>query len=108
MENESQSVFIEYFGSSPYIRALDFLIQGQAFDYSMTEIARGAGVGWGAFTKIWAYLLAKEMIIQTRTIGNAKLFTLNKKNPVVKKILQIDMDLTKAATHIAFEKEQAA
>ncbi len=105
MENESRSVFVEYFGSSPHIRVLDFLIQGQAFDYSMTEIARGACVGWGAFTKVWVYLLEKEIIVQTRTIGNAKLFTLNKKNPVVKKILQIDVDLTRAATHIAFEEQ---
>ncbi|MBS3092358.1 hypothetical protein J4466_02975 [Candidatus Pacearchaeota archaeon] len=40
-----ESIFREYFGDSPYIRILDFLIQGQDFDYSMTEIARKSGVG---------------------------------------------------------------
>ncbi len=99
MEQESKSVFIEYFGSSPYIKVLDFLIQGQEFDYSMTEIARGAEVGWSAFINIWKQLLTKQIILPTRTIGNAKLFKLNKQNPFVKKIIKLDWELTKLETN---------
>ena len=84
MEKEIQeipaSVFVEYFGASPYIKVLDFLLDGQEFDYAMTEVARGAGVGWSAFTKIWKKLLEKNIIVPTRIIGNAKLFKLNKKS----------------------------
>lgn len=105
MEEESKSVFIEYFGDSPYIRILDFLIQGHMFDYSMTEIARGAGVGWGTFTKIWASLLEKKIIVQTRTIGNAKLFKLNLENPIVQKLVKFDWELTKLATEIETAQE---
>ena len=97
MENE-QSIFVEHFGSSPYIKVLDFLIQGQEFDYGMTEIARGAGVGWSAFTRVWEKLLNKELVIQTRTIGNAKLFKLNKKNEFIKKLIKFDWELTKNET----------
>lgn len=98
MEEESQSIFVEYFGSSPYIKVLDFLIQGQEFDYSMTEVARGAGVGWSAFTRIWQKLLEKGIIVPTRTIGNAKLFKLNKKNPPVAKLIKFDLELAKIET----------
>ena len=105
MENEEeQSVFVEYFGSSPYIKVLDFLIQGQDFDYGMTEVARGARVGWSAFTKVWGALLERKIIIQTRAIGNAKLFTLNRKNPIVKKIIQFDWELTKLASENALKE----
>jgi len=97
-QRESQSIFVEYFGSSPYVKVLDFLIQGQEFDYSMTEIARGAEVGWSAFTRIWEKLLEKEIILPTRTIGNAKLFKLNKKNPFVIKLIKFDLELTKIET----------
>src|SRR4030042_2131603 len=92
---EEKSIFVEYLGSSPYIKVLDFLIQGQEFDYSMTEVARGAGVGWSAFTKIWELLLEKEIIIPTRIIGNAKLFKLNKRNPFVARLIKFDWELTK-------------
>ncbi len=95
---EEQSIFVEYLGNSPYIKVLDFLIEGQMFDYSMTEVARGAGVGWSAFTAIWEKLLTKNIIIPTRTIGNAKLFKLDKKNPFVEKLIKLDLELTKIET----------
>ncbi len=108
MEEESKSVFVEYFGNSPYIRVLDFLIAGQVFDYSMTEIARGAGVGWSAFTKIWIHLLKKRLIVQTRTIGNAKLFRLNKENPIVQKLIKIDWEITKLTTDEMLKEQEVS
>ena len=92
---ETKSVFLEYFGSSPYMKILDFLIQGQDFDYSMTEIAKGAEVGWSAFTNIWKQMLEKKIISQTRTIGNAKLFKLNRENHFVEGLIKLDWKLTK-------------
>ena len=108
MEHENEqdpvSIFVEYFGSSPYVKVLDFLIQGQEFDYGMTGVARGARVGWSAFTRIWEQLLKKEIIIPTRTIGNAKLFKLNKKNPFVQKLIIFDWELTKLETEKLHKK----
>jgi|SRR3989344_6963571 len=107
MEQESEeekSIFVEYFGSSPYVKVLDFLMQGQEFDYGMTEVARGAGVGWSAFTRIWGELLNKQIIVPTRTIGNAKLFKLNKKNPFVTKLIKFDWELTKLETEKLLKK----
>jgi len=98
MEEENNSIFVEYFGSSPYVKVLDFLLQGQEFDYSMTEVARGAGVGWSDFTVIWKKLLDKQIIVPTREIGNAKLFKLNKNNLFVKKLIKFDWELTKLET----------
>lgn len=95
---EEESVFVEYFGSSPYIKVLDFLIQGQDFDYSMTEVARGAGVGWSSFTNVWNKLSDKNIITATREIGNAKLFKLNKENPFVKMLIRLDIELTNVET----------
>ena len=98
-EEESESIFVEYFGGSPYIKILDFLIQGQEFDYSMTEAARGAKVGWSSFIKIWDKLLSKNIIVPTRNIGNAKLFRLNKENDFVQKLIKLDWELTKFETN---------
>jgi len=95
---EEKSIFVEYFGNTPYIKILDFLIQGQEFDYNMTDVARGAGVGWSAFTRIWKEFLDKKIIVPTREIGNAKLFKLNKENLFVKKLIKFDFELTKLET----------
>ena len=104
-ETKEKSIFVEYFGDSPQIKILDFLIEGTDFDYSMTEVARGAQVGWSAFTKVWHQLLEKNIIVSTRTIGNAKLFRLNKENSAVKKLIKLDWEITKFETEKLFEKE---
>jgi len=89
------SIFEEYLGDSPYLRVLDFLIEGREFDYSMTEVARGAKVGWSVFTKIWKQLFDRKLIVKTREIGNAKLFKLNKENLAVQKLIKFDSELIK-------------
>ena len=103
---EEQSVFIEYFGTSPLMKVLDFLIEGKDFDYSMTEIARKSGVGWSSFNRVWQHLLNKDIVVRTRTIGNAKLFQLNTKNPWVKELIRIDKLITKIETEKMFSQKE--
>ena len=95
---EEKSVFVEYFGDYPLVRVLDFLLEGRNMDYSMTEIAGQSRVGWSVFTRVWTRLLEKNIIMQTRVIGNAKLFKLNKENIFVKKLIKFDLELTKLET----------
>ena len=102
---EEKSVFAEYFGDYPLIRVLDFLIEGREMDYSMTEIAKDSGVGWTAFSGIWAQLTKKEIVVFTRKIGNAKLFRLNTKNPWVKELIRMDNVITKLETEKFLSKE---
>jgi predicted DNA-binding protein YlxM (UPF0122 family) len=95
---EDKSVFVEYFGDYPLIRVLDFLIEGRDMDYSMTEIAKNSGVGWTAFSELWPKLVGKEIVVQTRKIGNAKLFKLNSKNAWVQELVKMDKIITKLET----------
>ena len=106
--NEERSIFVEYFGSSPLIKVLDFLIEGRMFDYSMTEIARKSGVGWSSFTRVWKNLIEKNIVMQTRVIGNAKLFKLNAENPWVKELIRMDKVITKLETDKLLSKKVVA
>ncbi len=101
---QEKSIFIEYFGNSPMIKVLDFLITARDFDYSMTEIARNSGVGWSAFSVIFKKLLEKNLIKPTRIIGNAKMFKLNTENPAVQKLIKLDKELTKLETKKMFSE----
>ncbi len=91
-------IFVEYFGDSPLVRIMNFLILGKNFDYSMTEIAEGAGVGWTSFTRAWKRLLEKKVIIPTQNIGKAKLFKLNTADSTIKKLVQLHWELLKTET----------
>ena len=106
MTMEEKSVFVEYFGDYPLIRVLDFLIEGREMDYSMTEIAKNAGVGWTAFLALWPQLVEKEIVILTRKVGNAKLYKLNTKNPWVKELIKMDFIITKLETEKLLSKKE--
>jgi len=106
ISNEGNSIFIEHFGDYPKIRVLDFLIESEDLDYSMTEIMKNSNVGWTSFKGIWKNLLKNKVIIPTRKIGNAKLFKLNTENEFVKKLVEIDRKITKEETDKLFSKEK--
>ena len=101
-----ESIFVEYFGNSPLVRIMNFLILGKDFDYAMTEIGEGAGVGWTSFQRAWKLLLKNEAIIPTRVIGKAKLFKLNTENPTIKKIIKLHWEILKAETSKSLNEEK--
>lgn len=104
MSNES--IFEEYFGRSPTIKILNFLILGKDFDYSMTEIAEGAGVGWTSFSGVWKNLQKKNIVKHTRDIGRAKLYKLNTEDPAVKHLVKAHWDIIKTETNKLLTKEK--
>ncbi len=103
---ENESIFVDYFGDTPLVRIMNFLILGKDFDYSMTEIAEGAGVGWTSFTRAWNTLLEKSAVVHTRDIGKAKLFKLNTNDPTMKKIVRLHWEILKAETNKHLSKRE--
>lgn len=92
--NEKTS-FAIIFGGAPIVRVLDFLIDNQEFDYSLTEIAHKAEVGWTTLHQFWKDLVKLQIVRKTRRIGRAEMYKLNIENPLVKKIIEIDMLVSK-------------
>lgn len=85
-----KSLFIELFGDSPTIRILDFLLTERELDFSISDMARNAGIGRATLYRIWEQLIKNEIILPTRIIGKSKLYKLNIKNPKINKLIEID------------------
>jgi len=85
-----KSLFIEFMGDSPVVRVIDYLLTERDLDFSITDIANNAGIGRATLYRIWDNLIKNNIIIPTRVIGKAKLFKLNKENPKIKKLIEID------------------
>jgi len=83
------TIFRQALGDSPVIRVLDFLIEGRGLDYSLSDIAENANIGWTTLHRIWDNLLRLKIVKPTRQIGRAKLFKLNEDNPAVKKLIKL-------------------
>ena len=84
-----ETIFTKTIGNTPKIKVLEFLIEGRELDYSVSDIAEGAGIGRTTLFRIWEDLISSKIIIPTREIGNAKLFKLNQNNHFVKKIIEL-------------------
>ena len=85
-----KSLFIEFMGDSPTIRILDYLLTERELDFSITDMAENSRIGRATLYRIWDKLIENKIIVHTRDIGRAKLFKLNKENPKIKKIIEID------------------
>lgn len=86
-----ESLFIRELGiKSPMLKVLDFLMDNESFDYSKTEIAEGTNLSRATLFKVWSKLEALDLIKATREVGRAKMYKLNKGNPIVKKLMELD------------------
>lgn len=86
-----ESLFIRELGiKSPMLKVLDFLMDNESFDYSKTDIAEGTGLSRATLFKAWPKLEALDLITATRSVGQAKMYKLNKQNPIVKKLMELD------------------
>ena len=72
------------------LKVLDFLMDNESFDYSKTDIAEGIGLSRATLFKVWPKLEKLELITATRTVGQAKMYKLNKQNPIIKKLMELD------------------
>ena len=102
------TIFREALGDSPVIRVLDFLIEGRGLDYSLTDIAENANIGWMTLHRMWDTLLRLNIVAPTREIGRAKLFKLNQENPAVEKLIKLYDTLLYLETEKYFTKKVEA
>ncbi|MEA2053953.1 MAG: winged helix-turn-helix domain-containing protein [Candidatus Thermoplasmatota archaeon] len=96
-------MFREIFGGSPQAKILDFLGDHPNYDYSISDIAEYAEISRPTLYKIIPGLIGKKILVETRIIGKSKMFKLNTKNELVRKILKFDFEL--ADTMAKMEKE---
>lgn len=84
--------FTERFGDTPRNRLLDFLGDHPASDYSITEMAEKAEISRPTIYRLLPELERTGLIVQTRTLGQSRLFKLNTEDEAVKGVLAADME----------------
>lgn len=102
-----KSVLIEYFGDTPIIRLIDFLLENRLFDYSKKQIIDETGLAKATFYKYWDRLVELEVVKVTRSFGKTKLYKLNEENPVVEKIKALELSLIEATAPAVVKAKSA-
>jgi len=99
---EEKSLLLQLTGEMPLFKIVDFLIENKGMDFSKKDIAEGAEISRASLFNYWNELETYEIIKTTRQFGKTKLYTLNSKNIITKRILELE----KALISKALEKEQ--
>mgnify|MGYP001610514365 FL=1 len=92
-----RSLLIKFLGENPVFKIVDFLIENKGIDLSKKEIIEGAGISRATLFNYWQEIEEQQIVIVTRKFGKTKLYTLNSKNLIVKKLLELESLLIEGA-----------
>lgn len=92
---ENKSLFLNYFGDTPQLRIMDFLIDNHFFDYPVTEIARESNVSYNSLKSFFPNMIKAGIVCKTRKIGKSDYYKLNMNNLFVKNLIKLDWIITK-------------
>ena len=85
-----KSLLIKFLGENPVFKIVDFLIENKGIDLSKKDITEGAGISKATLFNYWDQIEQQQIVTITRKFGKTKLYTLNSKNPIVKKLLELE------------------
>lgn len=103
---KTKTVFVETFGDSPRVRVLDFFLTFSEFDYSKSQVAAEIGISRVTIEPIWNYLIKSGFLKESRIVGRAEMYCLNKSNPKVKELLELGFKLSSAAADEEMEDKK--
>lgn len=104
---EEKSAFRRVFGNSPRTRVIDFLLAERGlYDYTLSDISENSGVSWSTLHRIFPQIVEMGIVEQTRTIANAKLHRLNKKNPLVQELIRADSKISEYFIQKELERQK--
>ena len=85
-----KSLFLELVGDLPLFKIIDFLMENKGMDYTKTEISKGANVSRTSLFNYWNDIEKFEVVKVTRQIGKAKLYTINSKSQITKRLFDLE------------------
>ena len=101
-----KSLLLNLTGDLPLFNIIDFLLDNKGMDFSKSDISKGAGISRASLFNYWNEVEKHEIVRTTRSFGKTKLYTLNTKNPVTQKIIELEKALiSEAMSRARLEKE---
>lgn len=81
------SIFLQTVGNSSKARVMEYLLTCRGLPVHQSDVIRNSMVSKMTVMKIWQEMIQNNLLRYERTIGRAKLYTLNTKNPTMKKLI---------------------
>ena len=103
---ENKSLLLKLTGEIHLFKIIDFLLDNKGMDFSKSDISKGAEISRASLFNYWNELEKNGIVKITRSFGKTKLYTLNTKNPVTQKIIELEKTLIAEAMERSRNKEE--
>ena len=105
---EDKSLLLKLTRELPFFKIIDFLLENKGMDFSKLDISKQAGISRASLFNYWNEIEKYGIVKVTRSFGKTKLYTLNTKNPVTQRIIELEKTLineamTKASKEMIIE-----
>ena len=87
------TVLTDVLGPHAKVKILAALLGENDRDLNATEIARLAGIDRTTFYEHIDDLLAYNLIVETRTVGNSQMYRINRENPAAEDLARMEWNL---------------
>ncbi len=101
-----KSLLLNLTGDMPLFRIIDFLLDNKGMDFSKSDIAKGAEISRASLFNYWGEIEKHGIVRVTRSFGKTKLYTLNSKNPVTQKIIELERTLIAEAMEKSTKRKE--
>jgi predicted transcriptional regulator len=91
---DDESLIATVFGYSPQMRILNYLLDFPTNDFTKKEIIKALGMSKQTFYKYFGGLEETGMVKVNRTIGKAKLYKIDRSNPMIKTITEFERKIS--------------
>ena len=89
---KDKSLLLKLTGEMPLFKVVDFVVENKGLDFTKTDIVKGENDSGASLFNYWGELEDKEIVKVNRKFGKTKLYTLNTKSQITKKLLEIESD----------------
>lgn len=101
---QNETLLLKYLGPTPILRIIDYFLDNPLSDFAKNEIVKNLEMGRVTFFKYWSELEKSGAVKETRKIGRATLYKLDRENEIVKHLIKLDMSLARRAMEKASEE----
>jgi DNA-binding IclR family transcriptional regulator len=91
---KNKSLIATIFGYSPQMRILNYLLDFPTNDFTKKEIIQALGMSKQTFYKYFENLEESGIVKVNRAIGKARLYKLDRSNPMIKTITEFERKLS--------------
>lgn len=87
------TVLTDVLGPHAKVKILVALLGENDRDLNPTDISRLAGIDRSTFYEHIDDLVAYDVVVETRTVGNSQMYQINRDNPAAEDLAQMEWDL---------------